>query len=110
MPLIYELTNLNIGFNIKNFTPYFTVIIAILLVSKIPTLALKKISISSKATAFLLLGIGIVFIFLLFYTFETLLIFGIIYLITIPVSIVLYNNLNKKNAERISEDNHHDIL
>tara|TARA_X000000950_G_scaffold200817_1_gene241758 strand:- start:9 stop:800 length:792 start_codon:yes stop_codon:yes gene_type:complete len=110
MPLIYELTDLNIKFDIKNLTPYLTIAIAILLVSKIPTLALKKISISSKATAFLLLGIGIVFIFLLFYTFETLLIFGIIYLITIPVSIVLYNNLNKKNAERISEDNHHDIL
>ena len=110
MPLIYELTDLNIKFDIKNLTPYLTIAIAILLVSKIPTLALKKISISSKATAFLLLGIGIVFIFLLFYTFETRLIFGIIYLITIPVSIVLYNNLNKKNAERISEDNHHDIL
>ena len=77
MPLIYELTNLNIGFDIKKFTPYLTVLIAILLVSKIPTLALKKISISPKATVFLLLGIGIVFIALLFYTLETLLIFGI---------------------------------
>ena len=110
MPLIYELTDLNIRFDVKNLTPYLTIAVAILLVSKIPTLALKKISISSKATAFLLLGIGIVFIALLFYTFETLLIFGIIYLITIPFSIILYNNQNKKNAERISEDNHHDIL
>ena len=32
--------------NIKNITPYLTIIIAVLLVSKIPTLALKKISIS----------------------------------------------------------------
>ena len=75
MPLIYELTDLNIRFDVKNLTPYLTIAVAILLVSKIPTLALKKISISSKATAFLLLGIGIVFIALLFYTFETLLIF-----------------------------------
>ena len=110
MPLIYELTNLNIGFDVKSLTPYLTFVIAILLVSKIPTLALKKISISSKATVFLLLGIGIVFIALLFYTLETLLIFGIIYLITIPISIILYNNQNKKNAEKISEDNHEDIL
>ena len=110
MPLIYELTNIDIGFNVKNFTPYLTVVIAILLVSKIPTLALKKISISSKATVFLLLGIGIIFIALLFYTFETLLIFGIIYLISIPVSMILFNNQNKKNAEKISEDNHEDIL
>ena len=110
MPLIYELTNLNIGFDVKNLTPYFTVIIAILLVSKIPTLALKKISISSRATVFLLLGIGIVFIALLFYTLETLLIFGVIYLTTIPVSIILYNNQNKKSTNKISEDNHEDIL
>ena len=36
------------GFEIKRFTPYFTILIAILLVSKIPTLALKKISTISK--------------------------------------------------------------
>ena len=110
MPLIYELTNLNIGFDIKKLTPYLTIVIAFLLVSKIPTLALKKISISSKATVFLLLGIGVVFIALLFYTLETLLIFGIIYLISIPVSIILYKNRNKKNVEKISDDNHEDIL
>ena len=73
MPLIFELTNLDIGIDIKKFTPYFTIIIAILLVSKIPTPALKKISISPKATVFLLLAIGVVFIALLFYRFETLL-------------------------------------
>ncbi len=110
MPLIYELSNLNIGFGVKNFTPYLTVLIAILLVSKIPTLSLKKISISPKATVFLLLGIGIIFIALLFFTFETLLIFGVIYLISIPVSIVLYTKQNKKNATKISEENHEDVL
>jgi phosphatidylserine synthase len=61
MPLIYDLTNLNIGIDIKKFTPYLTVLIALLLVSKIPTLALKKDIHFSKATVFLLLGIGIVF-------------------------------------------------
>ena len=110
MPLIYELTDLNIGLDIKKFTPYFTVLIAILLVSKIPTLALKKISISPKATVFLLLGIGVVFIALLFYTLETLLIFGIIYLLSIPISIITYSNQNKKKLEKISDDNHEDIL
>ena len=110
MPLIYELTNLNFGLDIKNTAPYLTTIVAILLVSKIPTFALKKISISSKTTVFLLLGIGIIFISLLFYTLETLLVFGIIYLLSIPVSIILYNNQNKKNSEKISDDNHEDIL
>ncbi len=110
MPLIYELTDLNIGMNIKDMTPYLTILIAILLVSKIPTFALKKISISPKATVFLLLGVGIVFISLLFYTLKTLLIFGICYLISIPLSIIAYINQNKKNAEKISEDSHEDIL
>jgi CDP-diacylglycerol--serine O-phosphatidyltransferase len=110
MPLIYELTNLNIGLDIKKFTPYLTVFIAVLLVSKIPTLALKKISISPKATVFLLLGIGIVFIALLFYTLETLLAFGIIYLLSIPISMIIYSNQNKKQLEKISDDNHEDIL
>ena len=110
MPLIYDLTNLNIGLEVKKLTPYFTILIAILLVSKIPTLALKKISISPKATVFLLLGIGIVFIALLFYTFETLLIFGIVYLISIPLSAIIYINQNKKKAEKISDENHEDIL
>jgi len=110
MPLIYELTGLNIGIDVKNITPYLTVLIAILLVSKIPTLALKKISISPKATVFLLLGIGLVFISLLFYTLETLLFFGIVYLISIPISTLVYNNQNKKNSEKISDENHEDIL
>tara|TARA_B100000886_G_scaffold135357_1_gene91343 strand:- start:34298 stop:35089 length:792 start_codon:yes stop_codon:yes gene_type:complete len=110
MPLIYELTSLNINLNIRQFTPYLTVLIAILLVSKIPTLSLKKISISPKATVFLLLGIGVVFIALLFYTLETLLIFGIGYLISIPISIIVYTNQNKKNYDKMSEDNHEDIL
>ena len=110
MPLIYELTDLNIGFDVKSLTPYLTIVIAILLVSKIPTLALKKISISPKTTVFLLLGIGIVFIALLFYTLKTLLFFGVIYIITIPLSIIMYRNQNKKNQEKISEDIHEDIL
>ena len=110
MPLIYELTNLNFGLDIKNSAPYLTMIVAILLVSKIPTFALKKISISSKATVFLLLAIGVIFISLLFYTFETLLAFGAVYLLSIPISIIIYNHLSKKNLKKISEEDHEDIL
>ena len=110
MPLIYELTDLNFGIDIKSFTPYLTILIAVLLVSKIPTLALKKITIPPKTTVFLLLGIGVIFIALLFYTLETLLIFGVLYLTSLPISIILFNNQNKKNSEKISEDNHEDIL
>jgi len=110
MPLIYDLTNLNFGVDVKNLTPYLTVIVAILLVSKIPTLALKKISISPKATVFLLLSIGVIFIALLFYTLETLLVFGVAYILSIPISIFIYNNQNKKNLKKISNEDHEDIL
>ena len=110
MPLIYELTDLNLGLEIKKITPFLTVVIAILLVSKVPTLSLKKISISPKTTVFLLLGIGIVFIALLFYTLETLLIFGIGYLISIPVSIMIYSSQRKKNIDKTTEENHEDVL
>ena len=110
MPLFFELSDLNLGFNIKILTPYFTVLMAILLVSKIPTLSLKKISISPKATAFILLGIGIIFISLLDYTFETLLVFGLVYLISIPISFFMYKNKNKKETLETSEDEHEDVL
>ena len=110
MPLIYDLTNLNFGIDIKNITPYLTVIVAILLVSKIPTLALKKISISPKGTIFLLLAIGIIFIALLFYTLETLLVFGLFYLLSIPVSIFYYKTLNKKKLGKVSNEDHEDVL
>ena len=110
MPLIFELADLNLDLNIKNFTPYFTTLIAILLVSKIPTLSLKKISISPKATAFILLGIGILFISLLYFTFETLLMFGLFYLLSIPVSIFMYKNKNKKEVYETSDDEHEDVL
>ncbi len=110
MPLIFELTNLNINLNIKSITPYFTILIAVLLVSKVPTLSLKKISISPKATVFIMLGIGTIFISLLYFTFETVLIFGIIYLISIPVSFIMYNNQIKKENLETSEDEHEDVL
>ena len=110
MPLIFELANLNLNFNFKQFTPYLTILIAILLVSKVPTLSLKKISISPKTTVFILLGIGITFISLLFFTFETLLLFGLIYLISIPVSFMMYKSRSKKEILEISEDDHEDVL
>jgi len=109
-PLIFELADLNLNFDIKNFTPYFTILIAILLVSKTPTLSLKKISITSGITAFILLGIGIIFISLLFYTFETLLVFSLVYLLSIPISFFMYKNKNKKENLETSEDEHEDVL
>ena len=110
IPLIFELTNLNFNLNIKSLTPYFTILIAILLVSKIPTWSLKKISISPKATVFILLGIGTIFISLLYYTFETLLVLGLAYLISIPISFFTFKYKNKKEVLETSDDDHEDVL
>ena len=109
-PLIYELTDLNLNLNLKSLTPFLTILIALLLVSKIPTLSLKKISISSKTTVFLLLSVGIIFISLLFYTFITLLVFCILYLISIPISIFVYKKEQKKYSVKTSDDDHEDVL
>mgnify|MGYP001354913307 FL=1 len=110
MPLIYDLSELKFNLNIKSLTPYLTVLVALLLVSKIPTLSLKKISISSKTTIFLLLFVGLIFISLLFYTFETLLAFGLIYLISVPISVVIFKKQQKKFSKKISDEDHEDVL
>tara|TARA_B100000575_G_C23107548_1_gene639393 strand:+ start:143 stop:934 length:792 start_codon:yes stop_codon:yes gene_type:complete len=110
MPLIFELSNINISLNVKAITPYFTVLIAGLLVSKLPTMSLKKISVSPKATIFILLAIGIIFISLLDYTFETLLVFGLVYIISLPISFLIYNQKNNKKDLETSEEEHEDVL
>ena len=109
-PLIFELSALSLNIDVRSLTPFLTVFIALLLVSKIPTPSLKKISISSKATIFLLLVAGLIFIALLFYTFETLLLFGLLYLSSIPISIFIFYNQKKKKLTKISDEDHEDIL
>ena len=109
-PLIFELSALSLNIDVRSLTPFLTVFIALLLVSKIPTPSLKKISISSKATIFLLLVVGLIFIALLFYTFETLLLFGLLYLFSIPISIFIFYNQKKKKLTKISDEDHEDIL
>ena len=110
MPLIYELSNLNFKIDVRSVTPYLTVIIALLLVSKLPTPSLKKISISPKTTIFLLLTVGLIFIALLFYTFETLLTFSFIYFLSIPFSYYIFKKQQKKYSQKMSDDDHEDIL
>ena len=110
IPLVYELSNLNLNLNLRFITPYLTIFIALMLVSKVPTPSLKKISISPKTTIFLLLSVGMIFIALLFYTFETLLFFSLMYLTFIPASIFFYNKQLKKNSTQISDEDHEDIL
>ena len=108
LPLIYELSDLKKIFNFNYLVPYLTIIISLLLISKIPTFSFKKISIAPKMTILILFSIGISFISLLFFTFETLLIFGLGYILTIPLAFFLYKKNN--NLKNYIEDDHEDIL
>jgi CDP-diacylglycerol--serine O-phosphatidyltransferase len=110
LPLIYELSELQINLDIKKFTPYLVIIVAILLISNIPTFSLKKIKISSQLTIFLLFGIVVIFVSLIFFTFKALLVLGLLYLTSIPASYFLYKRTNKRLSKISKEDDHEDIL
>tara|TARA_B100000029_G_scaffold47104_1_gene43252 strand:+ start:1246 stop:2043 length:798 start_codon:yes stop_codon:yes gene_type:complete len=84
---------------------------SILMVSKIPTYSLKRILIPKHFAIFLLLGIGIFVSLLIFYTFETLFLTGVIYLLLIPISIFHYNHKNKKSfISSLKEDDDEEVL
>ena len=109
-PLILELTDFNFLFDKNYFVPIFTLIIAILLISKLPTYSFKKIKIKPAMTVFILLGIGVSLVTLMFFTFETLFTFCFLYILSIPMAYLTYSN-NKKSVEaENSEDEHEDIL
>jgi len=112
MPLIYSLSDIQIlNINYDLFVPILFVAVSILLISKVPTYALKKISVPRNMTMFLLLGVALYFGLLLIYTFNAIVISGLIYFIMMPVSFIHYNNLSKKFKEQnILNEEHEDIL
>ncbi len=111
-PLIYSFSELqlfNLNYNVVS--PILFILISILLISKIPTYSLKRIAVPRSASIFLLFIIILYFGLLLIYTFNTMVISAIIYLLVIPISSIHYLTI-KKNAKAISEniDHHEDIL
>ena len=110
LPLIYEQSNINLDMDIKSITPYFVVVIAILLISKIPTFSFKKISILPKFTIFILLVIGTIFVSLIFFTFKTLLILSFAYLMSIPLSFFIFRKNMKATKKATINDVDEDIL
>ena len=109
-PLVLELTEFNFLINNNYFVPSFTLVIAVLLISKIPTYSFKKIKIKPALTVFILLGIGVSLVTLMFFTFETLLIFSFFYILSIPMACFTYLNNKKSVQADNSEDDHEDIL
>jgi CDP-diacylglycerol--serine O-phosphatidyltransferase len=84
LPLILNISGL-INFNDNASLSSIAILLtSILMVSKIPTYSLKRILIPRNLTIFLLLGIGIYVSLLIFYTFETLFLSGLVYIFLIP--------------------------
>jgi len=112
MPLIYNLSEIKF-FNINyNFiVPVFFILVSLLLISKVPTYSLKKIVVPRTMTIFLLFGIVLFFGLLLIYTFNIMVISGLVYLCLIPISFIHFKKLNKKfDAINIENDHHEDML
>jgi len=112
MPLIYGFSEIQL-FNVNNkiIVPILFISISILLISKIPTYSLKKIVVPRSTTIFLLFIVVLYFGLILIYTFNTLVISGALYILTIPVSALHYLIISK-NSKIKSEntDYHEDVL
>ena len=112
IPLIFSFSDLNIfNLNYNIIVPIFFIMTSILLISKIPTYSLKKIVVPRRMTIFLLFSIILYFGLLLIYTFNTLIISGILYILMIPISSVHFLII-KKNKKIIEDnmDHHEDVL
>ena len=110
LPLIFELSNFSNLMNIKIITPYLVILVSLLLISKIPTFSFKKISIKRNMTIFLLLGVGLFFLSIVQFTFETLSLGLLIYLLLIPAGIYYYNKKTKLEINDQIDEDQQDVL
>ena len=112
MPLILSLSELKfLNLNNQIFVPVMFIIVSILLISKIPTYSFKRIVVPRRASIFLLFGIILYFGLILVYTFNTIIISGLVYMLIVPISFVHYFMI-KKNEKTIADDtdHHEDVL
>ena len=111
MPLILSLTDLIVIKNVEIISSVIIFITSLLMVSKVPTYSLKRIIIPRNFAIFLLLGIGVYLSLIIFYTFETMFLTGIVYITLIPISYFHYTRLNKKTFKsNVNEQDDEDIL
>lgn len=112
LPLILNLSSIFNLENTKVISSIVITIVSLLMISKVPTYSLKRIAIPRNLTVFLLLSIGIYLSLLIFYTFETLFLTGVVYIILIPISYFHYGKLRKSfiNHKQQEEDDTEDIL
>ena len=112
MPLIYDISGFSFfAISSNTVVPFLFVGISLLLISKVPTYSFKKISVQRKSTIFLLFGFVLFFALLLIYPFKVIVISGIIYLLSIPISYFHFRKLSKKENETTeNSDEHEDVL
>ena len=112
MPLILSISEFKfLNLNYQIIVPIMFIIISILLISKIPTYSFKRIAVPRSASIFLLFGIILYFGLILVYTFNAIIISGLIYLLMIPISSMHYFML-KKSTRFVGDDtdHHEDVL
>ena len=109
-PIMFELSFFSNFLQIKNLSPFLVVLTSFLLISKIPTFSFKKIAVQRRTTLFLLLGFGLFFVSIIQFTYETMTICCLIYLILIPISIYNYRFKIKSAKNEITEEDQRDIL
>ena len=112
LPLVLNFSELNyVNVNYDILIPTIFVIISALLISKIPTYSLKKIVVPRRMTIFLLFVVVLYFGLLLTYTFNTIVVSGILYLLIIPFSAIHYYRIKKKfNIHFNNNEEDEDIL
>ena len=112
MPLILSISEFQfLNLNYQIIVPIMFIIVSILLISKIPTYSFKRIAVPRSTSIFLLFGIILYFGLILVYTFNAIIISGVIYLLMVPISSMHYLMI-KKNAKAIADDtdHHEDVL
>ena len=99
--MIINFSSFNEYFDIK---PIFILLVVIfvsyMMISRVPTYAIKQIKISKTIFIFLALGFVLFFSFLFQNTYETLTILGFVYLLSIPVSFIHFSRLKKSMSNR----------
>ena len=112
MPLVFSLSEFKfLNINYQVIVPTLFITISILLISKIPTYSLKKIVVPRSASIFLLFSVILYFGLVLVYTFNAIIISGVIYLLMVPVSAFHFYMIKKNNKTNNEEiDHHEDVL
>ena len=110
LPLILNLSGLIQLTNYALISIAAILTTSILMISKIPTYSFKRIIIPRHSTVFLLVGFGVFVSLLISYTFETLFLTGLVYLILIPISYFHFKDKNKKLFIPSIDDDDEDVL